>query len=493
MAARLQQREADLNEARNDLEAVAKEKETIREKVCQLEEKLVMAPALSPVRKSSSEDKSSLIQDAADQVHPSCRIAERKKIKKIAEEDQDTDDEGNFGNPQPVTGSDLLSVGVRNSVVVEHLVQDLQDKSSMQEFQHSFASASSPMSMFLSNGSNLKKQDKRRSALLENKFQEFEIEMERLSSRIEHLKSQNEVLNLTLTESKNHCDNLTVLIGKYESNHIAQQLIISYLDHVIESFEVVVALLEAEVVLGRCTTGSSEMIKQANPDIEQAQENRQAAENMAKKLVKILDSVIRPDSGLALPSSMESGTGPGSWDDSSGYSQATGSSLGSNCGGLVTSSIGSFVFQTSVTAGGLDTSEAKTEEVKLREIIVQLKSTRASIQSTIIQELETHHPEHEQIGGIESKTADLEMAVLVQELMAMREEKADLRAQVYLMEKEKKSLELIISSQQAQEHALKTHIRHLQDELENQDSMVILRHIIYKVFLTGTPDLVDFL
>ena len=54
----------------------------------------------------------------------------------------------------------------------------------------------------------------------------------------------------------------------------------------------------------------------------------------------------------------------------------------------------------------------------------------------------------------------------------MREEKADLRAQVHLLEKEKKSLELIISSQQAQEHALKTHIQHLQDELENQESVV---------------------
>ena len=48
--------------------------------------------------------------------------------------------------------------------------------------------------------------------------------MERLSSRIEHLKSQNEVLTLTLTESKNHCDNLTVLIGKYESNHTGNSL-----------------------------------------------------------------------------------------------------------------------------------------------------------------------------------------------------------------------------------------------------------------------------
>ena len=113
----------------------------------------------------------------------------------------------------------------------------------------------------------------------------------------------------------------------------------------------------------------------------------------------------------------------------------------------------------------------ENEEIRLREIIMRLKSTRSSIQSTIFHELETHHPEHD-LKPNESKTAELELAVLVQELMAMREEKADLRAQVHLLEKEKKSLELIISSQQAQEHALKTHIQHLQDELENQESVV---------------------
>jgi ribosomal protein L7/L12 len=47
---------------------------------------------------------------------------------------------------------------------------------------------------------------------------EFEIEMERLASRIEHLKAQNEVLGLTLGESKDQCDNLTVLIG--ENNRV---------------------------------------------------------------------------------------------------------------------------------------------------------------------------------------------------------------------------------------------------------------------------------
>ena len=118
----------------------------------------------------------------------------------------------------------MLSIGVRNSVVVEHLVQDLQDKSSMQEFQHSFQQSSVKSEVPMSPKLKLKSENKRRSAVLESKLQEFEIEMERLSSRIEHLKSQNEVLTLTLTESKNHCDNLTVLIGKYESNHTGSEI-----------------------------------------------------------------------------------------------------------------------------------------------------------------------------------------------------------------------------------------------------------------------------
>ena len=105
-------------------------------------------------------------------------------------------------------------------MVVEHLVQDIQDKSAMQEFSHSFTST--PYNSL--NGENTKEDGNKRQmecdknalhrkSLVESKLQEFEIEMERLSSRIEHLRSQNEVLNLSLEESKNQCDNLTVLIG----------------------------------------------------------------------------------------------------------------------------------------------------------------------------------------------------------------------------------------------------------------------------------------
>ena len=116
LAARLQQRESDLNEARKDLEDVAKEKETLREKVTQLEEKLLMAPALSPVRKTSSstdeKNNTTMQQQTTRGDHAKImdkdlilKCAQRKKIKKI-EEEQDTDDEGNFANSHagPVTG-----------------------------------------------------------------------------------------------------------------------------------------------------------------------------------------------------------------------------------------------------------------------------------------------------------------------------------------------------------------------------------------------------
>ena len=123
---------------------------------------------------------------------------------------------------------------------------------------------------------------------------------------------------------------------------------------------------------------------------------------------------------------------------------------------------------------------------RIREYVGQLRLIRSSIRSTAV-ELESLHSEFEDVpqpsapaanGSAASPSscmrsaADLEMAVLVQELMAMREEKADLKKQAYLLEREKKAMELIINSQQAHETALKSHINHMQMELENQESLV---------------------
>ena len=84
----------------------------------------------------------------------------------------------------------------------------------------------------------------------------------------------------------------SVSIGKYESNHTVQALVISHLDHMMASYEALLELVQ-------------------DPNLERSK---------AQKVIRTLDSFLRPDSGLALPSSsLESG----SWeqDDSSGYSQ----------------------------------------------------------------------------------------------------------------------------------------------------------------------------
>ncbi|XP_052833725.1 colorectal mutant cancer protein-like [Octopus bimaculoides] len=80
----------------------------------------------------------------------------------------------------------------------------------------------------------------------ESKIREFEIEFERLNSKIDHWRSQYGLLALNLEESKTLTDRLSVLIGKYESNNTALQLAINYSDQAIEACEVLCAVMESE-------------------------------------------------------------------------------------------------------------------------------------------------------------------------------------------------------------------------------------------------------
>jgi hypothetical protein len=67
----------------------------------------------------------------------------------------------------------------------------------------------------------------------------------RLCRHIEHLKIQNSVLSLNLTESKQHCNHLYLLCGKYESNAVALQQALNCSDRAIEAYDVMLALLES--------------------------------------------------------------------------------------------------------------------------------------------------------------------------------------------------------------------------------------------------------
>jgi hypothetical protein len=110
-------------------------------------------------------------KNAAEQ--PVSKIAERVKLRKTMENNW-------------LSGSDLTSSQIQTTEIAEHLVADL----------------------ILPDSNATSKKD-------------FDLEIRRLHRKIDHLKLQNSVLNLTLSENKQHCNHLYLLCGKYESNAIA--------------------------------------------------------------------------------------------------------------------------------------------------------------------------------------------------------------------------------------------------------------------------------
>ncbi|XP_046432887.1 colorectal mutant cancer protein isoform X2 [Neodiprion fabricii] len=302
---------------------------------------------------------------------PVLKMAERVRLKRTDE--------------RHITGPDITNLGVCSTMVAEHLVSDLMEQSNLQEL----------------NGSE----------------KQFEVETERLNSRLEHARANNAVLALTLHESKAQCDRLSLLVGKYESNATALRLALSYSDRAIEAYDVLVALLESEIALS--TDRSNITI-----------DNRRIAENVAYHVLNRLENDC---AALGAP-----------WEDSMVLSDD------------------------SEVTWGIE------EEKRLRRHINRMKSDRAMVRSTAV-ELESVHAEplnsKNTISLSEARKLDLETAVLMQELMAMREDKAELRARVFLLEKERATIELKLGVQDTQIAAQYAAILHLQEQLRDMEAM----------------------
>ncbi|XP_044010602.1 colorectal mutant cancer protein isoform X2 [Aphidius gifuensis] len=307
---------------------------------------------------------------------PILKMAERVKLRRTDE--------------RHITGPDITNFGVCSTMVAEHLVSDLLEQSNIQEL----------------NGSE----------------QQFEIETERLNSKLEHSRANNAVLALTLHESKAQCDKLSLLVGKYESNSTALKLALSYCDSSIEAYDVLVALLETEIAL-------------SNDKNSVTIDNRKTAESVAHHVLKRFDN---DDNNYC--DKFEN-----SWNDS-----------------IILSDDSNIMWT-------ID------DEQKLRRYINKFKNNKALIRSTAV-EFETHHVEplnsKNSISLAEARKLDLETAVLMQELMAMREDKAELRARVFLLEKERSTIELKLNSRDSQINAQHTAIQHLQGQLNDTEAML---------------------
>ncbi|XP_061480151.1 colorectal mutant cancer protein isoform X1 [Rhineura floridana] len=430
LTAMLCSKEEELNRTKATMNAIREERDRLRRRVRELQTRLQsvqatgpsspgrLTPANRPINPSTGE----LSTSSSSNDIPIAKIAERVKLSKTRSESSASD--------RPVLGSEISSIGVSSSVA-EHLAHSLQDCSNIQEI----------FQTLYSHG----------SAISESKIREFEVETERLNSRIEHLKSQNDLLTITLEECKSNAERMSMLVGKYESNATALRLALQYSEQCIEAYELLLALAESEqsLILGQFRAAGVGSVGDQTGDenitqmLKRAHDCRKTAENAAKALLMKLD-------GSCGGAYAVTGCSVQPWE-----------SLSSN----------SHTSTTSSTASSCDTEFTKEDEQRLKDYIQQLKNDRAAVKLTML-ELESIHIDplsYDVKPRGDSQRLDLENAVLMQELMAMKEEMAELKAQLYLLEKEKKALELKLSSREAQEQAYLVHIEHLKSEVEEQN------------------------
>ncbi|XP_052084753.1 colorectal mutant cancer protein-like isoform X2 [Mytilus californianus] len=327
---------------------------------------------------------------------PVAKVAELKKLKTCASD-------------RKMLGPEISDTAFPNTKVAEHLSHGLQECSNMQEIVQNIYTSG--------------------SEVMDNHVSEFEIEFERLQSKIDNLKSQNDLLCLTLDESKAMTDRLTVLIGKYESNVTALQLAVNYSDQAMEVYDTLVNLVESEMAILATKSWKPEGEQEDNSVIKKAHEHRKISESAARHLLQKLD-------------------------------RTTGVHLSVITQPFDTLSISS-------TTSSVDSDVSKIEETRLREYIHRLTTDRAAIRLTVA-DLESIHVDPPAMETRrDTQRFDLENAVLMQELMAIKEEKAELKSHNYLLEKEKRSIELRLSGKEAQEQAYYVQIEHLKGEVRD--------------------------
>ncbi|XP_021379486.1 colorectal mutant cancer protein-like isoform X2 [Mizuhopecten yessoensis] len=428
MQEQIGRQEAELNMYKAALDSIREERDRFKKKVKDIQCRqqtydLASSPQHSrtatptkPQHLTPSGDRSTPAS-STNESFPVAKVAELKKLKTCASERQ-------------ILGAEISSAGLPNTKVAEHLVQSLQECSNMQEILQTLYKCGNEMS--------------------DNKLNEFELEFERLQSKIDNLKSQNDLLLLTLEESKSMTDRLTVLMGKYESNHTALQLAVGYSDQTMEAYDVLLGLVESElaVVLCNCqaagltgqTDGTQRDASQMEVMAQRVAQSRRTAESMVAHLLLKLDRNVGIYSGAHA-----SNTNP--WEEMSSESSSKGSAA-------------------------MESDFDKNDEQRIREYIQCLKNSRGTVKSTII-EMESIHLEpqiQENQRSVETQRLDLENAVLLQELMAMKEEKTELKSSNYLLEKEKRALELKLSSRDSEQQANFLQIEHLKCELQEREA-----------------------
>ncbi|KAK7096303.1 colorectal mutant cancer protein-like isoform X2 [Littorina saxatilis] len=424
----LTQRDAELTSLRSQLTSLRAERDTLHKRVWELQTRAKSAeghcsPVSSPSPTTARPHYPAFPIDrlaGAEQL-PVAKVAGLKKLRTLT-------------GDRHALGAEISSLGLPTTQTAEHLVQSFQVNSSAQELAHTLNSDPS-------------------TSDLDPRLVEYRLELDRVQSRADHLRAQNDTLALTLSESKAHAERMSSLVGKYESNATALTLALSYSDQALEACQGLISLLDSEisVLLANCRaagiggfgvdTGEDDQ-GEVTALLQQSHGSRRTAESMARRLLHRLDRNHVSHTLLCSPSP---------WEDVSSLSHTTSTT-------------------SSTDSGGGEGELGKGEEQRLRDYVLQLRAKRVAVRATTM-ELEPLHvdPWLSDTGRhLDVTRLDLENAVLMQELMAMKEERAELKAAHYLLEKESRAQELRLAAHDSTEAAFRVTIKHLRSELHQR-------------------------
>ncbi|XP_039490706.1 colorectal mutant cancer protein isoform X2 [Drosophila santomea] len=243
---------------------------------------------------------------------------------------------------------------------------------------------------------------KEQNLFMENFMEPLHLskDLERLQRRVEQLEMRNTMLALTLDECKEHTEHLYLLCGKYESNAVALQLALNCSDRAIEAYDVMLALLESKLAL----LGEKSMA---------AEDSRRSVEAVARHLLARLDSEKNV---------CENSLGP---------------------------------WQHNINLGPEDVPKTgrlwcADDDNRLRYHVSKLKGRRSNVQHTIVS-LESPfsdiyerkrlalEKEHELRSADKKSPIDLETAVIMQEILELRDSNLQLKTKMEEAEQERQN------------------------------------------------------
>ena len=323
-----------------------------------------------------------------------------------------------------------------------------------------------------------------------------------LTSQVEHLKAENQYLSHSLRESKELANELYISSKKYECNNELLSRAIRYADQAIEVNCALLCLYDNEhsiisinqrmaghepldyglfissQAIADLLVGSEQSLDQT---MKQLYDTRHQIEQNIRQVISMYDSYPEIQRYLPIPLSHSSSHGRISYKMKrrSGGSSSPGNSSRADPASKessLTSGHGSMI---SLSSQCLDNELAPDDIKRMRKYIEVFNGLKGKVCSQMVSvnslfdqrkqfDLRVKSPDVRKNTKSSEQWFDLETAIHQQELSAVKEEKAKLQTQAYLLEQEMRIIEHKLCAAKDQEAASKQHIDLLKHELCEQ-------------------------